>query len=135
MAKERTEVSAELAARVMFASDRTCCVCRSEKLKIQIHHIDEDPSNNAFDNLAVICLFCHVDAHSSTPFVRNMSAETLQLYNNSWREIVRFRLAPLSEDPARVELLSEIYLQFSLEYQVWRSEFVSHFRNRSRPGK
>jgi 5-methylcytosine-specific restriction endonuclease McrA len=73
MAKERIAISDTLAAEVMFASDRTCCVCRTEKQKVQIHHIDEDPANNSFDNLAVICLHCHSDAHSTGAFVRNVT--------------------------------------------------------------
>ena len=58
MGKQRVSIPNDLAAEVMFASDRTCCVCRLEKHKVQIHHIDENPTNNNYDNLAVICLHC-----------------------------------------------------------------------------
>ncbi len=53
--------SAQIAAEVMFASDRTCCICRSAGRKTEIHHIDEDPSNNDFNNLAVVCKDCQSD--------------------------------------------------------------------------
>jgi hypothetical protein len=44
--KERVEIPAEIAARVLFLSDRTCCVCRVIRKPVQIHHMDEDPSNS-----------------------------------------------------------------------------------------
>src|SRR5262245_23175786 len=99
MAKDRVPIQDDLAAEVMFASDRTCCVCRLEKHKVQIHHIDEDPSNNTFGNLTVICLHCHSDAHTTGAFVRNLTPELLRLYNSSWRGIVKLRLRPPEEAP------------------------------------
>jgi len=90
----RSEIPQELAAKVMFASDRTCCLCRIEKQKCQIHHIDENPNNNAFDNLALICAHCHIDTHSKLPFVRNITPDLIRLYNSAWRDIVKLRLLP-----------------------------------------
>jgi len=58
MTKVRTPIPSDLAAEVLFASDNTCCVCRERGKRIQIHHIDESPSNNVFENLAVLCLEC-----------------------------------------------------------------------------
>lgn len=57
--KKRVEIPLNVSAKVMFLSDRTCCVCRSGNKLIQIHHIDENPSNNSLNNLAVLCLDCH----------------------------------------------------------------------------
>lgn len=59
--KTRTPIPEETAASVQFASDRTCCVCQIPGRHIQIHHIDEDPSNNGEWNLCVLCLLCHND--------------------------------------------------------------------------
>ena len=42
----------------MFASDRTCCVCRDSSRKTQIHHVDGDPSNTSPTELAAY--FDHV---------------------------------------------------------------------------
>ncbi len=68
--KTRIAIPPELAAEVMFASDRTCCICRSAGRKTEIHHIDEDPSNNDFNNLAVVCKDCQSDAHTKHAFAR-----------------------------------------------------------------
>ena len=43
--KERERIPEDVAATVLFESDRTCCVCR-ERRPAQLHHIDEDPANN-----------------------------------------------------------------------------------------
>jgi len=51
--KDRVPVPEDVATLLMFRSDRTCCVCHERGEPIQIHHIDEDPSNNDSDNLAV----------------------------------------------------------------------------------
>jgi hypothetical protein len=109
----------------MFASDRTCCVCRLEQRKVQIHHIDEDPSNNTFENLAVICLHCHSDAHTIGGFVRNLTPELIRLYNSSWRDIVKLRLKPPADAPAKLELASEALLEASLDCHRWKVEFMS----------
>src|SRR5262245_45437608 len=118
--KERTPIPDTLAARVMFASDRTCCVCRLEKLKVQIHHIDGNPANNSFDNLSVICLYCHSDAHTNGAFVRNLTPDLVRLYNSSWRKIVEFRISPPQEAAGQLELASEAFLEASLDCHRWK---------------
>jgi hypothetical protein len=125
MAKERVPIPDDIAAAVMFASDRTCCVCRLEKHKVQIHHIDEDPSNNTIENLAVICPNCHTDAHTTGPFVRNLSPELIRLYNSSWCEIVKLRLRPAQALPGKLELASEAFLEASLDCHRWKVHFMS----------
>lgn len=125
MAKDRTPIADELAAEVMFASDRTCCVCRLECRKVQIHHIDEDPSNNTIDNLAVICLHCHSDAHTTGAFVRNLTPDLIRLYNSSWRDIVKLRLTPAADSPGQRELASEAFLEASLDCHSWKIRFMS----------
>jgi len=57
--KVRTKIPVDIAAKVLFVSDRTCCVCRTPGKLIQIHHLDEDPSNHDVRNLCVLCVDCH----------------------------------------------------------------------------
>jgi hypothetical protein len=125
MANERVPIPDVLAAEVMFASDHTCCVCRLEKHKVQIHHIDEDPSNSTFENLAAICLNCHSDAHTTGAFVRNLPPELIRLYNSSWQDIVKLRLRPPTELPGKLELASEAFLEASLDCHRWNVWFMS----------
>lgn len=124
MAKDRLQISEELAAEVMFASDRTCCVCRVEKLKVQIHHIDGDPSHNNLENLAVICLICHSEAHTNGAFVRNLTPQLIRNYNANWREMVKIRFRPSPDSADKLVLAAEAFLQASMDSHRWRIWFM-----------
>jgi len=86
--KSRVEIPAEIAARVLFLSDRTCCVCRSKGKAVQIHHIDEDPTNNDLSNLSVLCFYCHRETMLRGGFDRKLDADQVILYRNDWLRIV-----------------------------------------------
>lgn len=43
----------------MLASRHTCCICHEPRHPVEKHHIDGDPSNNEWNNLAVVCRNCH----------------------------------------------------------------------------
>jgi len=43
----------------MAASRHTCCVCHEPRHPVEKHHINGDPADNAWDNLAVVCRNCH----------------------------------------------------------------------------
>jgi hypothetical protein len=82
--KIRVSVPSDLVADVMFASDSTCCVCRERGKAVQVHHVDENPSNNIFANLAVLCLECHNQTQLSGGFGRRLSAELVVNYREEW---------------------------------------------------
>lgn len=91
MAKERISIPPEVAAKVLFASDHTCCVCRERGRPVQIHHIDEDPSNNEIGNLSVLCLLCHDDTQIQGGFGRKLNAESVVQYRDDWQARVTSR--------------------------------------------
>ena len=91
MAKIRTPIPSDLVAEVLFASDNTCCVCRERGKIIQIHHIDESPSNNVFENLAVLCLECHNETQIKGGFGRRLDAPVVIKYRDEWLERVKRR--------------------------------------------
>ncbi len=84
MAKDRILIPPETAAEVLFASDYTCCICRERGRPTQIHHIDEDPANNDFANLAVLCLLCHDGTQVKGGFGRKFNAESVIKYRDDW---------------------------------------------------
>ncbi len=89
MAKnQRIEIPQEVAARVLFLSDRTCCVCRIPRKAIQIHHIDDDPSNSLEENLAVLCLECHRETQIRGGFDRKLDTHQVVLYRTDWYSVV-----------------------------------------------
>lgn len=82
--KNRTEIPSDLAARVLFESDRTCCICRDRSRFIQIHHLDGNPNNNVDGNLAVLCFDCHRDTQIRGGFDRKIDAAQITLYKKDW---------------------------------------------------
>jgi hypothetical protein len=92
--KMRTPIPNDVAAEVLYRSDRTCCVCREPRKPVQIHHLDEDPSHNDPDNLAVLCLECHDDTQLRGGFGRKLNADLVRLYRDEWLALVDRRRNP-----------------------------------------
>jgi len=82
--KQRIEIPKPLKVEVLFASDRTCCVCRVKGKPTQIHHIDENPANNAFTNLAVLCFDCHNLTQVRGGFHNKLDAAQVIRYRDDW---------------------------------------------------
>jgi hypothetical protein len=99
--KPREKIPEDIAARVMFDSDRTCCVCRETRKEVQIHHIDEDPSNNSPENLAVLCFEHHDETQRKGGFGRKLNATQVRLYRDDWHKRIaqrRDRLVALNKE-------------------------------------
>lgn len=91
MAKDHIPIPANVAAEVLFASDHTCCVCRDRGRTVQIHHIDEKPSNNTKENLSVLCLLCHDDTQTKGGFGRKLDTKLVVKYRDDWVKRVILR--------------------------------------------
>jgi hypothetical protein len=89
--KTRIPVPPEIATKIRFDSDLTCCKCRERGKPHQIHHIDEDASNNAESNLAVLCLECHNETQVAGGFGRKLDAVTVREYRDDWVARVKTR--------------------------------------------
>ena len=81
-------IQKDIAAKVLFNSDRTCVVCRNKGKPIQIHHIDEDNSNNDWNNLVVLCLDCHNETQIKGGFHRKLDSGQIILYRDDWYSII-----------------------------------------------
>lgn len=91
MTKRRTPLPANISAEILLASDRTCCVCRVRGKRVQVHHIDDDPSNNAIENLSVLCLTCHDETQLRGGFAKHLTAPVVIKYRNEWLQRVKKR--------------------------------------------
>jgi hypothetical protein len=91
MPKDRSPIPEELSVEVLFLHDHTCCVCRENGKAVQIHHIDDDPSNNSRDNLAVLCLQHHNDTQVAGGFGRTLRADEARRYRDDWVDRVKSR--------------------------------------------
>lgn len=86
--KARDPIPPELAAKALFLSDRTCCVCRVKGKPVQVHHIDENPANNVLHNFSVLCFDCHTETQIRGGFHRKLNAEQIVLYRDDWLSLV-----------------------------------------------
>lgn len=60
MAKKRPTLSKTIEKRAFQQAGAACGFCPEQEIaSLQIHHIDGDPSNNALENLLVVCASCH----------------------------------------------------------------------------
>jgi len=108
MVKIRISIPSDLAVKVLFASDYTCCVCRRERGKtVIIHHIDETPNNNTFENLSVLCLECHNKTQIKGGFGRRLNAPLVIKYRDEWLERVKLRRNLADEAAVKIQVGKE----------------------------
>ncbi len=89
----------------MFANDHTCCICRDKSKHVQIHHIDGDNSNNAWRNLAVLCLNCHSKVTGDEGLGRCITAGEIKKYKETWELIVKKKL--VEEESTKADTKNE----------------------------
>jgi hypothetical protein len=77
-----------MVAEVEWESNRRCCVCHRDR-DTQLHHVDDDPANNVFNNLALLCLECHDKATRTGGLTRSLSAATIRRFRVEWYAYVR----------------------------------------------
>lgn len=82
--KKRVRIPDDVATDVLIAHDFICCVCNVPGKKVQIHHIDEDPSNNSPENLSALCFEDHDRTMTSGGFGRQLNASAVTKYRNNW---------------------------------------------------
>jgi hypothetical protein len=97
MPKNRTTVPEQIAVHVLFMHDHTCCLCSEKGKQVQIHHIDEDPSNHDVSNLAVLCLECHDWTQRKGGFGKKHSAAEIRKFRDKWLTRVAQRRARADE--------------------------------------
>jgi hypothetical protein len=84
MAKLRTVIPEEVASEILYAHARTCCVCNEPGRPIQIHHIDDDPSDHDPENLCVLCLLCHEETQVRGGFGRKLTPSLVRKHRDEW---------------------------------------------------
>lgn len=75
---------------VMLESDWACVLCRSHT-SVQVHHLNEDRTDNSRENLVALCPNCHCDTHGTAGFTRKRTPEQIRKCRDEWYRIVRER--------------------------------------------
>lgn len=68
----------------------TCCICRDKNQGVIVHHIEEYSvsRSHAEDNLVVLCLNHHGEAHTKREFQQNLTPERLRDFKQRWLDWV-----------------------------------------------
>lgn len=78
----RPHIPEPLRQQLLYQSAFKCVVC--QKRAAQLHHIDEDPTNNDPSNLVAVCLDHHDDAHATRKLSQNLTAPRLRDFKRRW---------------------------------------------------
>lgn len=80
----RTLIPQATADRLLFANRHRCCICHEPRKPVQIHHINENPNDHAWNSLAILCLDHHSDVTGSQGFGRNYRPQEIRLWKQNW---------------------------------------------------
>ena len=83
----RPAIPKKLLQLVLYESAFRCVVCQSTGC--QIHHIDQDRTNNVEANLVALCPTHHGEAHTRREHSRNLDAAALLYAKDQWIRAVR----------------------------------------------
>lgn len=86
--KRRESVPSQLAAEVAYLVDRKCAVCGAQGI-YQLHHLDDNPSNNTLDNLIVLCPNHHAEATCIPGMTRKLDRALLSRYRAAMQMLVK----------------------------------------------
>ncbi len=97
---KRQSTPQETETDVLTASGRRCCLCFGLKNDLsekpgQIAHLDRNPSSNAFDNLAWMCLDHHAEYDGRTSQRKGLTQQEARKYRaDLYERIASMRKAP-----------------------------------------
>ena len=73
----------------MAANRHTCCICHEPRHPVEKHHIDENPGNNVWDNLAVLCRNCHGLVTAKSNLGSQYRRGEVLAYKRAWEDRCR----------------------------------------------
>lgn len=114
---KRQAIPSKLTDHLLAANRHTCCICHEPRHPVERHHINGDPTDSVWDNLAVLCCNCHglVTAKSNIG-CRYTPGEVLR-YKKVWEK----RCAEAEEDEidSPVEQIHETKLVGGSSHEVY----------------
>lgn len=138
MAK-RIDLPPSQRSRLLIANRHACCVCG--RGGVQIHHINGDPSDNADDNLAVLCLEHHDKSTAPAGLSAKLRGEEIATYKRNWEaqcalyasQLARGRTAFFMVDYKNAERLRQLFASLSArEYEFAAETLTRELKEESR---
>ena len=87
----RPPIPSKILNKILYESRMTCCVCRNSSQGIIVHHIHEfsDSRSHAEENLVVLCLNHHGEAHTKRELQLNLTPKRLREFKTCWLSDVK----------------------------------------------
>ena len=91
LSEQRPPIPSETVIKLLYESKRTCCICRDSSRSIIIHHIKEwhKSKDHSEENLVVLCLEHHNDAHTKRGLSLNLTEKEIRESKMKWINTVK----------------------------------------------
>lgn len=126
---KRIAIPKSTEAVVLFKADHACSICHDPLLKVQINHIDSDPSNNSEKNLIVLCLAHHDSVSTRSTISKSYTISELKKYKKNWEEIVEAKRKALKKDPPKITLIRFDGKDIHTVYLITGNEMLRAFQD------
>lgn len=90
LSESRPPIPLQNLIKLLHESKMTCCICRNPQKSIVVHHIEEwsKSRNHDENNLVVLCLDHHNEAHTKRGLTISLTAIFLKESKSKWKKIV-----------------------------------------------
>lgn len=124
MSTARKKLNSKTETEILVSSRRRCAICfgldrDADPKKGQIAHIDKDSSNDAFDNLAFLCLDHHDAYDSQTSQAKSFRPKELKHYRD---ELYNYN-EPTSGNTLE-DLTKAVLMELSLIPHEWKNNYM-----------
>ena len=84
--EQRPPIPSDILTKLLYEAKWTCCICRDNNRSIILHHINEwhKSRNHSEENLVVLCLEHHNDAHTKKGLSISLSKEQIIDAKKRW---------------------------------------------------
>ncbi len=120
--KTRISIPKQIVADIVVKSFNYCNLCYKHTDDWQIHHIDEDPSNNDPDNLVFLCLNCHSKIHTKRSMSGNYTKEIIKTYRDQLYKIIKSNIANILEIKETINSENSSYIQEKADESCFAKE-------------
>lgn len=134
----RPSIPANTVIKLLYDSRRTCCVCRDDNKSVIIHHITEwhETKDHSEENLVVLCLQHHDEAHTKKALSLNLSKDQIKEFKRKWlndvanldaKAILGLKNAQSRWDYVNIPRVFEMFLNSDIQFRMIKS-FATLFK-------
>lgn len=131
LASSRPPIPEQTLCTILFKSKWTCCICRDAKKAVIVHHLVpwSESRSHAEDNLVLLCLDHHGEAHTTRQLSLNLTPERIRDARTRW--YAEARAANLLETQRLADMISNDHRLLSVHRgaKPWSDEASIIFGN------